>query len=93
VGGPDPPEIKVGGPRLMRPPGFTTYGLGTSEPELSNDNDQPSATSYALLRHDCFNVMTNIDLITVHSFPHKSIGILMFRTPGPGARRTALRAH
>jgi len=30
-------------------------------PELSNDNDQLS-TSYALLRHDCFNVLTNIDL-------------------------------
>jgi len=25
-------------------------------PELSNDNNQPS-TSYALLRHDCINVL------------------------------------
>ena len=33
-------------------------------PELSNDNNnQPSTTSVALLRHDCFNVLTNIDLI------------------------------
>jgi len=28
--------------------------------ELSNDNNQRSA-SYWLLRHDCFNVLTNID--------------------------------
>jgi len=27
-------------------------------PELSNDNNQPS-TSYALLPHDCFNVLTD----------------------------------
>jgi len=26
-------------------------------------NDQPSTTSYALLCHDCFNILTNIDLI------------------------------
>jgi len=30
-------------------------------PELSNDNNQPSS-SYALLRHDCFNALTNIDI-------------------------------
>jgi len=28
--------------------------------QLSNDKNQPS-TSYALSRHDCFNVLTNID--------------------------------
>jgi len=32
-------------------------------PELSNDNNQPSTKSYALLGHDYFNLMTNIDLI------------------------------
>jgi len=32
--------------------------------ELSNDNNQPSTTRYALSRHDCFNVLTNIDLFT-----------------------------
>ena len=31
--------------------------------ELWNNNNQPNTTSYALLRHDCFNVLTNIDLI------------------------------
>ena len=31
--------------------------------ELSNDSNQPSTTSYALLRHDCFKVLTNIDLV------------------------------
>jgi len=31
-------------------------------PELTNDNNQPN-TSYASSHHDCFNVMTNIDLI------------------------------
>ena len=30
-------------------------------PKLSDDNHQPN-TSYALLRHYCFNVLTNIDL-------------------------------
>jgi len=30
-------------------------------PELSNDYSQPNTTSYALLRHDCFNVLTKID--------------------------------
>jgi len=30
-------------------------------PELSNDNNQPS-TSYALICHDCLNVLTNVDL-------------------------------
>jgi len=32
-------------------------------PVLSNDNNQPSTTSFALLRHHCFNVLTNIDLV------------------------------
>jgi len=32
-------------------------------PDLSNDNDRPSTRSYALLRHGCFNVLTNIDLV------------------------------
>jgi len=33
-------------------------------PELSNDNNnQASTTSYVLLRHDCFSLLTNIDLI------------------------------
>jgi len=33
-------------------------------PELSNDNNnQPSTTTYALLHHDCFNLLTSIDLI------------------------------
>jgi len=32
-------------------------------PELSNNNNQPSTTSYALLRHDCFNVSTNINFV------------------------------
>jgi len=32
-------------------------------PELSNDNTQPSTTGYALLRHDCFKVLTNTDLV------------------------------
>jgi len=32
-------------------------------PELSNDNDQLSTTSYTLLRHDCFKVPTNVDLV------------------------------
>jgi len=32
-------------------------------PELSNQNNQPSTTSYALLCHDCSNVLTNINLI------------------------------
>jgi len=38
------------------------------EDELSNNNNQPS-TSYALLQHDCFNILTNIDLIgyCIHS--------------------------
>jgi len=31
-------------------------------PAISNDNNQPS-TRYALLCHDCFNVLTNIGLI------------------------------
>jgi len=32
-------------------------------PELLNDNNnQPSTTSYALLRHNFFNVLANIDL-------------------------------
>jgi len=31
-------------------------------PELSNDKNQLSTTSYALTRHDCFNVLTNIDV-------------------------------
>jgi len=30
--------------------------------ELSNNN-QLSVTTYALLRHDCFKVLTNIDLV------------------------------
>jgi len=36
-------------------------------PELSNDNNkyQPSTTSYALLRFDCFKVLSNIDLIAL----------------------------
>jgi len=32
-------------------------------PDLSNDNDQPSTTRYGFLRHDCFNLLTNIDLV------------------------------
>jgi len=32
-------------------------------PELSSDNTQPRNTSYALLRHHCFNILTNIDPI------------------------------
>jgi len=32
-------------------------------PELSNDNNQPG-TSHALLHHDGFKVLTNIELIT-----------------------------
>ena len=32
-------------------------------PELSNDNNEPSTTSYVLLCQDCFDVLTNIDLI------------------------------
>jgi len=32
-------------------------------PELSNDNNQLSTTHYALLRHDCFNVLINTDLV------------------------------
>jgi len=32
-------------------------------PELSNDDNQPSATSYALVRHGCYNILPNIDLI------------------------------
>jgi len=31
-------------------------------PELSNENNQPSATSYGLSCQDCFSVLTNIDL-------------------------------
>jgi len=31
-------------------------------PELSYDKSQLSTTSYALSRHDCFNVLTNIDV-------------------------------
>jgi len=35
---------------------------------LSNDNNQPNTTSYALLCHDGFNILTNIDLIAlIHS--------------------------
>jgi len=30
--------------------------------EPSNDKNQLSTTGYALSRHDCFNVLTNIDL-------------------------------
>jgi len=32
-------------------------------PELSNDNNQPSTTSYALLCHDRFIALTNINLV------------------------------
>jgi len=32
-------------------------------PELSNDNNQATTTRYALLHHDCFNVLAKIDLI------------------------------
>jgi len=32
-------------------------------PELSNDNNQQRATSYVLLHHDGFNILTNIDFI------------------------------
>jgi len=32
-------------------------------PELSKNNNQLSTTSYAFLRHDCFNVLTNIDRV------------------------------
>jgi len=32
-------------------------------PELSNDNNQPSTMSYALLHYDGFNVPTNTDLV------------------------------
>jgi len=46
-------------------------------PELSNDSNQPS-TSYALMHHDCFNVLTNIDLL--HSFWHEAM--FMHRTLG-----------
>jgi len=31
-------------------------------PELSNNDNQPS-TGYALLRHDCFDVLTNINFV------------------------------
>jgi len=31
-------------------------------PELSKNNKRLSTTHYALLRHDCFNVLTNIDI-------------------------------
>jgi len=37
-------------------------------PALSSDKNQPS-TSHALSRHDCFNVLTNIDFL--HSFRHE----------------------
>jgi len=47
-------------------------------PGLSNDKNQPSTTSYALSRHDCFNVLTNIDF--VHSFRLERM--LVFRTLG-----------
>jgi len=30
--------------------------------ELSNDSKQPSTTSYVLLHHGCFNILTNIGL-------------------------------
>jgi len=51
----------------MKNPGITVFHAVTCLlgclPELTNDNNGPS-TSYALLRHDCFNPLTNIDLIT-----------------------------
>jgi len=31
-------------------------------PKLSNDNNQPNTTSHAMLHHDCFKVLTNIEL-------------------------------
>ena len=43
--------------------------------ELSNDNNQPS-TSYALLRHNCFIVLTNIDLAAL--IPTSSVASLAF---------------
>jgi len=46
--------------------------------ELSNDKNQSSTTSYALSRHDCFNELTNINLL--HSFRHERM--LVFRTQG-----------
>ena len=41
--------------------------------EPSNDNDQSSVTSYALLHHDLFYVLT-----LLHSFRHEDM--LVFRT-------------
>ena len=32
-------------------------------PDLSDDDNQPSATAYTLLGHDCFDILTNVDLI------------------------------
>jgi len=54
-------------------------------PELSNDTNQPR-TSYALLRNDCFKVLSNIDLL--HSFQLE--GMLALRTI---SLVSALRAH
>jgi len=59
-------------------------------PELSNNNNQLN-TSYALLRHDCFNLLTNIDLVGFiptrgHTCDYNSSSSL-------GAWLTALREH
>jgi len=43
--------------------------------ELSNDNNQ-LRTSYALLRHNCFIVLTNIDLAAL--IPTSSVASLAF---------------
>jgi len=47
-------------------------------PELPYNNIQPNTTSYPLLRRDCFNVLTNIDLL--HSFRHEDT--LVFKNIG-----------
>ena len=46
--------------------------------ELSNDNNQPSTTRHALLHHDCFNILTNID-VTAFILTQRQ---LVFRTLG-----------
>jgi len=43
-------------------PCFMLSVVNKDVPELSNDNNQPKTTSYVLLRHACFNILTKIHL-------------------------------
>jgi len=60
-------------------------------PELSNNNNQPSTTSYALLCYDCFNVLINIDIVAFIT-TRRHTCVWNYRS-GLETKLNALRAH